>query len=284
MASRSLLNEGPKIRETKTEKMKTENMSSIISRCSLFLVSAIVTTALASASEAGFAGHWKLNMEKSQLTGQTYSLEKNAAGGLHFDMQGFAYDFDMDGKEHSVPDGTTVVARAMDPSTCEYTFSMKGKVVGTMRATVQGDTTTMVAHMIKADGSGVDQTYTFARVSGGPGPLGKWKTTEVKGAPNTLVIETKGKNGIKVAYPESQAECAAKFDGKDHALRQAGHASKMTLAFEKTAENTVKITTKVQGKPLYTDILTLSADGNTLTDDGSAVAVNEPVKSVYDRE
>jgi hypothetical protein len=35
----------------------------------------------------------KLNLQKSQLTGQTFTFEKSASGTLHFDSMGFAYDF-----------------------------------------------------------------------------------------------------------------------------------------------------------------------------------------------
>ena len=44
---------------------------------------------------------------------------------------------------------------------------------------------------------------------------------------------------------------------------------KQTLAFEKTGANAIKMTTKLNGKPFYVDVLTLSADGKTLTDEGT---------------
>ena len=36
------------------------------------------------------------------------------------------------------------------------------------------------------------------------------------------------------------------------------------------------MTTKLNGKPFYIDVLTLSVDGETLTDDGNPVSANEP--------
>ena len=136
----------------------------------------------------------------------------------------------------------------------------------------------------KPDGSVVEQSSTATRVSGGPGLLGKWKSTEVKGAPTSLTIETKGKKGITVTYPEFQQVCKGRFDGKDHTVSQAGAASKMTCAFERTGANAFKVTTRLQGKPFYTDVFTLSPDGNTLLDEGNPASVNEPVKSVYERQ
>jgi hypothetical protein len=136
----------------------------------------------------------------------------------------------------------------------------------------------------KPDGSTMEQTSAWSRVSGGPGFLGKWKSTEVKGAPNTLQIALDGPNGITLAYPEFQISCKGAFDGKDYPLSGAGATMKQTLAFEKAGPNSIKITTKVAGKRFYVDVITLSADGKTLTDDGNPVAVKEPVKAVYERQ
>ena len=63
-----------------------------------------------------------------------------------------------------------------------------------------------------------------------------------------------------------------------------GADSKQTLTFEKTGPASLRITTKLNGKPIYIDDLTLSADGKTLTDDGNAVTVNEPTKAVFERQ
>lgn len=46
----------------------------------------------------------------------------------------------------------------------------------------------------------------------------------------------------------------------------------------------MKITTKLNGKPFYTEVLTLSADGKMLIDEGTPVSVKEPIKAVYERQ
>ena len=251
--------------------------------CSIILPMALAAS-VASAAEANFSGTWKLNSQKSQLTGQTFTVEKTASGMMHFDLQGFAYDFNADGKEYPTPDGSTVVVQAPDPTTWDFTYSMGGKVTMKYHITLQGDTQTIVMHVNKPDGTVVEQTSTATRVSGGPGLLGKWKSTEVKGSATSMVITTKGKNGVTVEYPEFQQVCKGRFDGKDHTVIQSGAASKFALVFERTGADALKITTKLQGKPIYTDTLTLSADGKTLTDDGNALSANEPIKAIYERQ
>ena len=251
--------------------------------CSTILALGVAAT-VGLAGEPNLAGTWKLNLQKSQLTGQTFTVEKTASGMMHFDSQGFAYDFNPDGKQYPAPDGSTVMVQSSNPTTWDFTFTMGGKVTMKFHITLEGDSQTAVMHVNKPDGTVVEQTSTATRVSGGPGLLGKWKSTEVKGSATTIVIAIKGKNGVTVEYPEFQQVCKGRFDGKDHPVTQAGAASKFTFAFERTGSDAFKMTTKLQGKPVSVDTLTVAADGKTLTDDGNAVSVNEPIKAIYERQ
>lgn len=235
-------------------------------------------------AQPSFAGTWKLNLAKSQLTGQTVSVEKTASGLLHFDSQGFAYDFDLSGKDFPTPDGGTIAYREVNPTTWLATSKVNGKEILTVQITLKGDTQTVVMKPSKPGSGAVEQTFVMNRVSGGPGFLGKWKSTEVKGTPTTMEIALEGANGITVRYPEFQIACKGAFDGKDYPFTGAGATLKQTLAFEKTGSNTLKLTTKINGKPFYVEVLTLSADGRTLTDEANPVAVTEPVKAVYERQ
>ncbi len=66
------------------------------------LVMTLTGVSIVTAADASFTGTWKLNLSKSQLTGQTVTLSKTTSGTMHYDSQGFAYDFDLTGKE--IPD------------------------------------------------------------------------------------------------------------------------------------------------------------------------------------
>jgi hypothetical protein len=242
------------------------------------------TAGLLCAQAPSFAGTWKLNVAKSQLTGQTVSFEKKPDGLVRFDSQGFAYDFDLQDKEHPTPDGGTTAWKQVNPTTWDTTMRANGKVISTYRSVVKGDALAVTMRVPKADGTSSDMIMNWTRVSGGPGFFGKWKSTEVKGAPSTLQLSVDGTNGVSVKYPEMQMSCAGAFDGKDHPMMVAGAAVKQALVFERQGANAFKMTTKVDGKPYYTDVFTLSADGKTLTDDGLPVAANEPSKGVYERQ
>jgi hypothetical protein len=253
-------------------------------RIILTTVIALSTASLLAADAATFNGTWNLNLAKSQLQGQTMTFEKTPSGLIHFDTEGYAYDFDLKGNEYPTPDGGTMAWLETSPTNWEGTNRANGKLIGVFSMSLNGDTAAFTMKLKKADGTITEQTTTSTRVSGGPGFLGKWKSTEVKGAPTTLEIAIKTRNRITIKYPEFQQVCRGKFDGKDCPLKEAGRVSKFTLAFETSGPSTFKITTKLNGTPFYIDSLTLSPDGQTLTDDGNAVSVNEPVKLVYERQ
>ncbi len=234
------------------------------------------------AAQPSFAGTWKLNLAKSQLTGQTLSIDKAASGLLHFDSQGFAYDPDLSGKEFPTPDGGTTSWREVNPTTWEATIKMNQKVIASYRLPVKGDSLTANMKATKPDGGAVEQTSMWSRVSGGPGLLSRWKSTDVKGAPTTMEIALESTNGITLTYPEFQIACKGSFDGKDYPVTGAGANLKQTIAFEKSGSNAIKMTTKLNGKPFFIEVLTLSPDGKTLTDEGNAVAVKEPMRAVYE--
>src|SRR5262245_23894729 len=133
-------------------------------------IAAIAMSALVvAAAEPSFNGTWKLNLAKSQLAGQTLTITKAAtAGQMHFDMQGFGYDFDTSGKEFPTPDGGSTPWKQVNPTTWDSTIKANGKVTATYHIVINGDTMTAVMKVTPPTGSPVEQTMTAKRASGGP--------------------------------------------------------------------------------------------------------------------
>lgn len=258
--------------------MKIQGFGGVLALCYL------ACAAGSAASGATFSGTWKLNLAKSHFAGQTFTIEKTAAGLYHFDSQGFGYDFDLTGKEFPSPDGGSSSWKAIDANTWEAAVHMNGKTIASYHMALKGNTLDLVMKINKPDGTTAEQSTTNTRVSGGPGFLGKWKSGDPKGAATTLEISTDSANHITVKFPEFQAVCSGSFDGKDCVSMVAGAPSKQAIAFEKTGANSFRMTTKLNGKPFYVDVMTLSDDGKTLIDEGTPVSVNEPAKAVYDRQ
>ena len=103
-------------------------------------------------------------------------------------------------------------------------------------------------------------------------------------APAVFELKASGTDGIALNIPDYQATCDAKFDGKDYPATGPTMADALTLALTRTGPRSFKMLTKMKGKPLATDIFTVSADGKTLTDVSTPVAVHEPQTYVYERQ
>jgi hypothetical protein len=207
--------------------------------------------------------------------GQRLSLLPNGGG--------FDADFDLAGKEYTMPSGVSVAGKELSPTSWELTFRMNGKLLSKSKVTLNGNSLMWVSDVTGPDGKTVQQNSTDTRVSGGPGFIGKWKSGDLKGTATTMKITTDGTNGITVESLEAQSICKASFDGRDYPVMVAGQASKFMNAFTKTSPTKFTVTTKMNGKEFALDVYTISADGRTLTDDSTATATNEKTKAVFDR-
>ncbi len=236
------------------------------------------------AADAPYIGKWKLNPEKSQVTGQTVTIEKTASGLMRFEMSGISYTFNVDGKEYPTPDGGTASWKALDASMWEVTIRMNGKVAAVIKLSLEEDSLSSSASVKKPDGGTIDQTAKFVRASGGPGFLGKWKSTEVKVPAVSMDLTPNGADGLTVTFQEEGTTCSAKFDGKDYPATGPLVGNKVSFSLKRTGPRSFEMTEKLDGKALYLDRLSVSEDGKTLTNDAISVSAKEPIKVVYDRQ
>jgi hypothetical protein len=245
---------------------------------------AMATVSVLAAADATYLGKWKLNPAKSQLTGETVSIEQTPSGGMRYVSAESRYEFKPDGKEYPTPRGGTTAWKEVSPNVWEVMMRRNGEVTVTYRDVVKGDTWTTTAHVKKPDGGTMEETSTFTRVSGGPGLLGEWKSTKVNAPASGLELASNGVDGLTINVPEYGIGCTAKLDGKDYPMTGPRARSKETLSFKKTGPNSFEMTEKLEGKPIYVDTFTVSADGKTLTDDGTPTSRKELTKVVYDRQ
>jgi len=76
----------------------------------------------------------------------------------------------------------------------------------------------------------------------------------------------------------------AQFDGTDCPVAGPTLAEGWTVAVKKAGPRAFEMTVKQNGKTLYQETYTVSADGKVLTEAGSPVGVSEKYKVVYDRQ
>jgi hypothetical protein len=237
------------------------------------------------AADPPYAGTWKLNPAKSDFGETTVTYEEMAGGQMKVTADGQSYTFKPDGQEYPTPWGSVTTWKAIDPTRWEVTNKVSAKVVGTatLKLAADGKTLTVDSKNIKATGETSSDSAVYERLSGGPGLAGKWKTKNLKiGSPGTLQIAASA-DGVTLTFVEEKGTCAAKFDGKDHAATGPIWPAGWTCAVAKSGATALDVTWKKDGKLMYKETLTPSADGKTLTDVGMATA-SEKVTAVYDRQ
>jgi hypothetical protein len=239
------------------------------------------------ASDPPYAGQWKLNPEKSDFGETTVMYEKMPDGQMKMTADGQSYTFKADGKEYPTPWGTSSAWKAVDENTWKVTNKVDEKVVGTatLKLATDGKTLTVDTKNIDATGEASDNTALYERLSGGPGLAGEWKTKDVNiGSPGTMDISPSGSDGLTLTFVEEKGTCSAKFDGRDYAATGPIWPSGWTCAIAKSGPTGLELTWKKDGKLMYKDTLTPSADGKTLSDVGVAAGTTEKVTVVYDRQ
>jgi hypothetical protein len=239
------------------------------------------------AAENPFAGTWKLNPAKSKFTGDTMKFEKTPSGAIRWSGSGLTYTFNSDGKEYEGPFGEVVVWKQIDDHTWETTFQRKGILLSTdtSRLSPDGKTLTVVSKGTKPNGETFQDTVVYERIAGDRGLLGGWKDQKVKiSSPGTILFKPSGEDGLVFTSVGYKATYEAKFDGKDYPVTGPTVPAGIMVALKRTGPRSFEVLTKQGGKPLFRETLTVSQDGRTLTDVGSAIAVNEPFTAVYDRQ
>ena len=154
----------------------------------------------------------------------------------------------------------------------------------TIRISADGKTMTVASRGKKPNGENFEMNATWARVSGGPGLEGKWKSTKVQASTEMWEIAANGDDGLTMKIVDYNAVCSVKFDGKDYPCTGPTIPKSFTMAAKKTGAHSVEFTEKMDGKVVYSDLFTVSSDGKTITDDAAPAGSSEKIKIVYDKQ
>lgn len=253
----------------------------------LTVVIAIAAAAAVAAAELPYAGKWKLNPAKSDFGETTITYEQLPSGEMQATAVGESYTFKMDGKDYPAIFGSTAAWKALSPTRWETTWKLNGKVLTTDTLALSADGTTLTVNSKgkKPNGEMLDDTVVSERVSGGPGLAGKWKTKNVTStAPSVLELASSGTDGVTFKVVDMDLTCNGKFDGNDHPCTGPTLAPGWTASFVNAGPRSLDMTVKNNGKVLFKLSYSVSADGKTLTESGTATGANEKTKVVYDRQ
>lgn len=231
----------------------------------LFLLAASSGAALAASSP--FAGTWKLNTAKSKLTGDTVTYSKTPAGYHFSNGSTVAYDIVVDGKDHPMIFDRTAAWTSTGKNSWDAVTKAHGAVLTKTHRTISADGRTMTATYIenRGDGSTVQESDTFTRVSGGPGLAGKWKDTGAKADSTVMAIAIPAPGSFEISYPKDKSSISGKTDGSP-----APYVGPMTPPgavshVKATGPSRWQIDGTLKGKTYFTGSISVSADGKTLT-------------------
>jgi len=240
------------------------------------------------AADLPFAGTWKLNLAKSDFGETTVTYAQTASGQMQFTAMGQSYTFQMDGKDYPSLFGGTSAWKQIDATTWEIALKQNDKLINTMTTTLSADGKTLTANEKgpKPTGGTFDRTTVYARVSGGSGLVGIWKTKNPPRWPRIVELIPFGTDGLTIRFPDDQETCETKFDGRDYPVTGPGPITQpaMTLAIQKTSPRSFDVTGKQDGKPILKVSFTVSDNGKTLTQTGGMVGASEKLTAVYDRQ
>ncbi len=254
----------------------------------LFLVCALATfTALpALAAENPWVGTWKLDIEKSHFTGDTFTYSRTPNGMMHYsDDSTINFDFGIDGKEYKTLYDRSTIWTAVGDNSWNTVTMAKGTVLAKSHREISSDgkTLTITIERTRPDGSAYSEKDVYVRETGTTGLVGKWRSTKVTiSAPETYVVSSPAPGVIRMEYPEYKWVVEGKADGTSNPGSGPTMPPGFTLSFKMLSPSELSYTDAIGGKPTGYGTQTLSADGKTLTDVGwSPGKESEKSTSVY---
>jgi hypothetical protein len=239
-----------------------------------------------SAAEDPFVGKWKLNQDKSKITGLQERIEALSGNKYKITFGEVSDTIVADGTDQPIHFGRTMALKKQDANTWTSTTKKDGKVLGTSTWVVSEDDKSLKVTTTGTRPNGEDfkDEIVHKRVSGGPGIAGTWETTEFKiGSPEEWDIQPYESNGLSFITPAEKDTLNIKFDGKEYSEQGPNVAEGSTSSGRRIDSRTLEITDKIKGKVMDTVEFKLSPDDKTLTLTIHVRGEKKPVTVVYDR-
>ncbi|WP_306601014.1 hypothetical protein [Geothrix sp. 21YS21S-2] len=215
-----------------------------------------------------FDGTWVLNPARSVFTGDTFTYQATPGGGIHFSNGSTAeFDFTLDGKPCATPWGNQVTWTRAGENAWNREWTFGGKVIQKGLTSVSGDGRLLSSSYteFRPDGSKVESSEVYERVSGGPGLPGKWKNVKSVPSTATLIVAVPAPGRIRFEMPEYQMTEEGPTDGTAIPVMGPTVAKGTTDAWRVVDAGTFSFESRMGGKVMTLGTLGLAADGKSLT-------------------
>jgi len=229
-------------------------------------------------------GTWKLNEAKSKMTGMTTTITES--GGTYTVTGGaVTFKFACDGKDYTILADRSIACTG-GPTTFTNVLKIGGKPFETTKRTISSDGKTMteVSTGTRPDGTPFTDTEIEMRIGPGTGMAGTWKSTKVKdSAPATIVMKVNG-DVLHFDDPGYKEISDAKLDGTPAPITGPTVPAGLMIS-NKMQDGGLLSVVSLNGKELDRDLMTVSADGKTLTDVVWTVGKESEKRTyVYDKQ
>ena len=245
-----------------------------------------VFTATLSAAEDPFCGKWKLNLEKSKLTGELTKIQDLGGNKYKWTSGNDTDTITFDGTDQPVHDGRTISMTPEGSNNWKMVIKKDGRVLSTMTHTVSDDgkMQTIKGTSTKADGTTSDFDVKWKKVSGGSGLAGTWEQVDVKfTGPDEWEIEPYQGDGLTFNTQAEQDKLSMKFDGKDYEEMGPNVPPGSTSSGKRVNAHTLAVVDKMKGEVTDHSTYTVSPDGKTLTLTIHDAGQPKPITLVYDK-
>jgi hypothetical protein len=243
----------------------------------------LVAAGTALAADSPWAGKWKLDPSQSKITGDTIQFTSNG-DDITYTAQGHTTRYKLGGGPTKSWEGDETSWKKIDDNTYESHTTVNGVDIDTETWTISPDGKNMKieAKGKRPDGSSLDNVAEYQRVNGTHGLSGSWRNTKRSlGEEQTYDISDKGPDELSWNIPAIKGVLDVKLDGKDYAPVGPTVPKGLTIALAKTGPRTLKFTEKMNGTPVVHSTMTVSEDGQKITEVGSDAKTNEPFTEVW---
>lgn len=241
----------------------------------------------AHAADSPWTGTWKLDAQKSHLTGQTFTYSQRPGDMLHYeDGSTASFDFGLDGKEYKTWADRTTVWTAAGKNVWDTVTRAGGKVrsKGHVALSEDGKTLTMSFSGTRPDGQDFHEEDVFNRVSGTDGLAGTWRAAKVTGptGPQTFVYSSPAAGVLHVDIPDQKISVEGRTDGTDYALAGPTMPPGATISLKRLNATKLRYVMKIGGKVDNEGVQSIAADGRSFTDTNwNAGRESEKTTAVY---
>ncbi len=254
--------------------------------CAALLACVFVPSCLA-AADSPWTGTWKMNMDKSKLTGDTYVITQMPGGMMHYTSgSAMSYDFACDGQPHSTLADRTMTCTGSPEAGYDYSYKAGETMLGMSHKafSADGKMLTTKGTSMNADGSKTDYEETYKRETATKGLVGKWMDVKVTTTVGSMIYTVEG-GSIKVEDPKAKLVFSCNLDGAFAPVTGPNIPEGAMASYKAEGPMKLHYVNKYKDKVLEEGTQTLSADGKTMTEESwEAGKINEKATLIWEKQ